>query len=651
MIVDIPIITGFVTTVPVQAINFDLILESAAVSWARIKVFYRQSISTPWILAVAWDAGTPASQVYDSGTDSYLSVPASAIGITSRNITITDLTSDSYQVGIISENTAGGELTVDSLYIMNLSLDTSSLAGTFKISADPKSPLHLVSKQIEVRGMPEDNYDFRVWRTTVDETAVSWQDDIYLRGYAEIINRTLAYPNHTLMGIRAMATDRLYGGRPKVTSIATGEPLSVPSAGLRYDTTTAGDEGVVTTNTIINGVVVIGMRRVLIDAVFPAPDGKYFWLVRMDTSGFAQEDRLLTKFFIRVHTWEVVGSQTRIYIQSSETIPSSTSVMLFHEDVAPTRNTAWAVAKMLITGSHGRITENSIHWESFSAWNSWNMELKNGVPRHLFDAIIDFNTDLWSLAFRTASTARGILAAGGGKFKVVIDRAATPVQLFCEGNGSNFSIDPIPRANRANILTTSFLDETGNYEQKDISIEDVIGDEFPIVKSIPVQVGVVRECQVVDLLQYMLLQNRYVGNMISLEAGIDSIETELGDVFWAQSQAKDFALSGRVVSVIGSTTTIDRVFTPEPGVDYRFAVWGKDNQIHTWQGQLNGADIDQLSTPAGLIADEMYEYPYIISKVTEERMKFRCLGIKRNADTLQASITGIEYRDEIYLND
>lgn len=35
----------------------------------------------------------------------------------------------------------------------------------------------------------------------------------------------------------------------------------------------------------------------------------------------------------------------------------------------------------------------------------------------------------------------------------------------------------------------------------------------------------------------------------------------------------------------------------------------------------------------------MYEYPYIISKITEDRMKFRCLGIKRNAETIQASIS------------
>jgi hypothetical protein len=357
---------------------------------------------------------------------------------------------------------------------------------------------------------------------------------------------------------------------------------------------------------------------------------------------------------MRVHTWEIVGDQTRLYIQTSEAFAAGTPltpVMLFHEDVAPIRNTAWAVAKMLIAGSHGRITESGIHWDSFAAWNAWNMELKDGVPRHLFDATMDFSTDLWSLAFRAAMTARGNLVASGGQYKVIIDRAATPVQLFCDGNGASFSIDPIPRSDRANILTTTFLDETAGYDQKDMARGDVQGHEFPIVKAIPVQVGIVRESQVKAILDFMLLQNRYVGNMITLDAGIDSIECELGDVFWAQSQAKDFALGGRVMIVNGAICTIDQPFTPESGANYCLTVWGKDGSLYTWTGTLTGEGITELPTPAGLVMDDYYECPYIISKVSDEVMKFRALGLKRNADTLQATITGIEYRDELYLDD
>ena len=110
-------------------------------------------------------------------------------------------------------------------------------------------------------------------------------------------------------------------------------------------------------------------------------------------------------------------------------------------------------------------------------------------------------------------------------------------------------------------------------------------------------------------------------------------------------------MSGRVVSVDTSTITIDKTFTPDPEATYCVAVWSKDNQVRTWEGLLSGTDISSVPIPPGLAPDEIYEYPYIISKITEERMKFRCLGIKRNADTLQATITGIEYRDEVYQND
>jgi hypothetical protein len=104
--------------------------------------------------------------------------------------------------------------------------------------------------------------------------------------------------------------------------------------------------------------------------------------------------------------------------------------------------------------------------------------------------------------------------------------------------------------------------------------------------------------------------------------------------------------------VNGATCTIDQPFNPDAGVSYCLTVWGRDGSLYTWIGALTGEAITDLPTPAGLVGDDLYyEYPYIISKVTDEKMKFRVLGVKRNADTLQATISGIEYRDELYLND
>ena len=646
--IDIVPLSSFQTDVAVRAISCRLVIESSTITWARMQVKYKK-VDGDWMSHDIFEVGYPVSTVYHPNTDSYTTVTSPPIGSASRNISITGLETDEYVFAVVLDNSEGGTPDLSNFRIDRVSLDTASVNGVFEISADRKNPMHLVGKEIEVRGLAEAVYDFRIWRTTADETKTTWQDDIFLRGYSEIVNRTLAYPGHALIGVRAMATDRIYGGRPR-------EPLTVPVSGLRYDTTSAADAGAIDTYALVNGVIVTGMRKVLVNAQLPAADGSYFWLVRMDSDGYAQPDRLLTKHCLRVHTWEAAGAQTYVYLQDAEPIPDGTDLMLFNEGADPyvSRHTAWAVAKMLIDGSHGRITAGSIDWEAFSAWDAWNMQTKaaTGQPRHLFDAVVDFNTDLWSLAMRTATTARGNLMKKGSKYSVWIDKAATHRQVFGEGNSKNVSVNPIPRSDRANILTTSFADQAANFEQKDISIEDVQESEYPIVKNMPVQVGVVRESQVTDLLQYMLLQNRYVGSTVSLEAGIDSIEVTIGDVFITASQAKDFSLSGRLVSVDpGVGAELDQPFTPEDGVTYKLTVWGTDGTLYTWTGALTGTGITTVPAPAGLVDAGYYEHPYVLCKLTAERMKYRCIGARRVADTMHATLTGIEYRDEVYQND
>lgn len=657
MLVTITPITGFKTKINVRALRFDLQLTTAC-SWARINFYFRAVGTTEWRLAEVWDAGAGQVFAYDGATDSYYSYwPPEPIGYDSHTFGLANLPDDYYEVALFIENQYGGTIVTNDIRLANLELDAAAEPGVYAIEGDTYNPRHLAAKEVEFSGLAEKNYDVRIWRTTPETTDGTIQDNIYLRGYAEVINNSLAYPNHALIGVRAMATDRLYGGRPRLTSTAVAAPLTVPALADRTETTCVSDSGIVTDYLTVNGLLVTGLRKVRIGAALSAPDGKYFWLVRMDSSGYADTAHLLTKHYLRVHTWTVVGAQTDIYLQDLEEIPAATELMLFHEDADPyiARHTAWAVAKMLIDGSHGRITTASIDWETFAAWDEWNMAIKpaTGQPRHLFDAVVDFTGDLWSLAMKAAATARGNLSRKGNKFTVWMDKAASHVQVFGEGNSNNVSIRPIPRADRANILTTSYLDQALNYDQRDVSREDVQGSEFPIVKTVPLQIGVVRENQVNDLLDFMLLQNRYVGTTIDLEAGIDSIEVTIGGVFMVASQAKDAALSGRIVTINTTTgkVTLDQPFTPEPGETYQLTIWATDGDSYTWTDEVVGEALTELDMPVDLPPAEHYEYPYILAKVTEERLLYRCLGVRREADSMNATINGIEYRSEIYADD
>lgn len=560
----------------------------------------------------------------------------------------TEFTTDNYN-GTRNQNA----FAVDDIVMMEQSYDIT-------IAGNDGAPNEPVTKTVEVNNLPAGNYYFRLWRTTVDQETISWQDDVYLRDYSEVIDVQCAYPNHPLLGIRAMATDRLSGARPKITSVVTGEPLSVPAAAERIDTTVADDEGLVSgTGQMVNNVLVDGLRKLIINAELvdqaTAPDTVY-WLVFMASAGFAQVDRPLTKYYQRIVAWEVLDGTSRCYVHMTESVSDGAVVMVFHESVAPTRNTAWAVAKMLLIGSQGRVTIATHHWPYWEEWNAWNEELvwndakQAYEKRHVFDAVIDFQSDLWSISFRAAATARATLVPSGGSYRPVIDKARNARQVFGDGNSAKSQITMIPKKDRPNIVVTTFLDEDDSYKQKSISEEDVQEGEYPIVKTIPTQIGICRESHVRRLLRYMLKQNRYVMHAASLEAGPDAIECEVGDAFLHASKAKDLAVHGRIKEISGANCILDCAFTPEAG-EYRLSIWGKD-AIYTWQGTLTGENIQAVPCPTGFSMPEgMYEYPYMLTKLTAERTKYTLLGVRRPVDTMHSEMAALEYRDEVYADD
>jgi hypothetical protein len=743
--------TGFNTDIDINAIKFRLISHptvdgSTTFTFSRYRVYYRKSGASAWTLH-----GT-----YEIGACYY---GYSAAG--SWDIVISGLDLDKYDVRIDWASDCctnpSGTHNVNAFAIDNVYLSAQSEDHT--ISGDSSNPLEAVTQVIELLNLEEDTYNFRIWRTTEDKTSVLWSDDIFLNTYSEIIDQELSYPGHALIGVSAMATDRLSGTRPAITSIAIGPPLSIPDEEDRYDTEVAEDEGLVTgTGNLVNTITVDGMRKVIVEDSLPAPGNSsilYYWLVFMDSEGYAQPDRLLTKFYKRIHTWGhsfvITGAndilklsydggsatdvdipdgdytgddlalalqaaidtaftisstvtfdgltrkfnidagaghtftythtgsdagatlgytgdhpaaqtitsnvattpRTRLYLQSTDAIPAGTEIMVFCENYGDTDSLTWALAKIMLEGSHGRITADKIIWDSLAEFDEYNKEIVDGEQRHKFDALIDFSEDLWGLVLRIAQQAEAQIVPYGNKFKIIIDKAVSvPVQIFGEGNTKNVHVYPIPGRERANILVVTYKDENLNYDDKTISEEDVQEGEYPIIKTLSPLVGVTRETEVRRYLRRLLRYNRYVDHEIEFEAGNESIEAETGDVFAFQSQANDFAASGRIQGTnnTGDKVVLDRLITIDSGETYRLRVWGSDGAIYTWQGVLTGETIQEISKPTGLAVDneKPYECNYILSKTSEINTLYRTKWIKRSPDTMFSTIRGIVYREEVY---
>ncbi len=621
-------------TTPADWSHGSWLRECGSIYWSKYRVWYRSLSAIDWTLYGEYEAGanntaSKADAVWD--------------------IEIENLDPAKYQVRIDWVNDVNSDPliythTVTECFTIS-SIQTAEATSDLVIEGDDDSPTGEVSKTVELLDLDENYYIFRLWRTTTDQISIYWQDDIYLNTYSEIIDAVCAYPNHPLIGVEAIASDRLSGSRPTIKSLVIGEPLSVPAAENRYDTTVYADEGAGTNNT----------RTIVVNTTLPACDGLYCWLVRMDSDGYAQTDRLLTKYTLRVSSWEDAGNgKTRLVVNSTEAIPADTEVMIFHENDMPYRNLAWAVTKMMIVGSSGRITESKIRWESFADWDSWNEELvwnaekEEYEKRHLFDGCIDWSSDLWSIVQRAAKAGRGVIVPSNGEYRVVVDRAGVHRQVFSEGSDSDVTITPIPRQNRANIVITSFLNEDANYDEKYVSESDVQGAEKPITATIDTMIGVTRESQARRYLKYLLRQNRYVKDSVDFSVGFDAIESEVGDPIKFQSQLNISAIGGRIRAVNDGSVTLDRSITAA-GETYELVVWCKDGS-HTWQGTLTG-EITEVPTTDQLPLAGPYEYTYILSRVGEESTKYRVTNTKFNAKTFLSKLTALEYRDEVYADD
>jgi hypothetical protein len=226
---------GFDTDSEVQAVRFSLAVPATTKwHWLKVDVAYKTDAAGSYTALGTYEFGDAAN------TDADVSG--------SVEIEIPDLASDIYYVRLsITDNTYYLPLTytpgVNDFRIDNLAVSTSLDYHT--LTADNANPTQLVSLMTTIESLTKGRHDFRFWRTTKDETSVYWQDDIYLQSYAEMLDAALSYPNHALIGLRMLANDRLSGGRPAITALLEGPPLTVPQLAQRVETTVYDDLGAV----------------------------------------------------------------------------------------------------------------------------------------------------------------------------------------------------------------------------------------------------------------------------------------------------------------------------------------------------------------------------------------------------------------------
>ena len=79
----------------------------------------------------------------------------------------------------------------------------------------------------EKTGLTADQYDIKVTRVSADDATSRAQSIFYWATYTELIPEDLSYPGVALLGISALATDQLSGGRPRVDCLVTRGDITV----------------------------------------------------------------------------------------------------------------------------------------------------------------------------------------------------------------------------------------------------------------------------------------------------------------------------------------------------------------------------------------------------------------------------------------
>lgn len=143
--------------------------------------------------------------------------------------------------------------------------------------------------------------------------------------------------------------------------------------------------------------------------------------------------------------------------------------------------------------------------------------------------------------------------------------------------------------------------------------------------------------------------NRYITRAISLNADVDGIACQVGDVINIQHDVPRWGYGGRVVSATATTLLLDRDVDLFTGKTYTIKVRLKDNTVVSRVLAAVGADV---TTREVVIITPFVDVPepfdvYALGETDKEVKPFRVVKMSRASD-MRVRIDAVEYYDEIY---
>ncbi len=323
-------------------------------------------------------------------------------------------------------------------------------------------------------------------------------------------------------------------------------------------------------------------------------------------SGGNPQVRVLGKWH-RVRVIGVTGeSAVGIQGESFWEVPTSGQPFFGVWTYPPGRNPAW-VALTWAMGTWGlRLTSgqiDTVSWRNFADYCDMTI---NSEARACCDLVIDKAKSAWETLQQMCRAGRGVPFMSGNVLKVKYEfvdahgRGSNSVaglartQLFISANVEEFQIEYVGSRRRPTVIEAAFLDETKNYEQNSIPVEDPNAnlnrqdqlDALPYNK-VPVNLyGVTRPSQIRRDILFMHRVNNATKTRITMTVGPEALASELGDVVGVQHdffQPYDVANFAMRTTSSGTTASLvlDHNITLAPAVTYEVVLRQDDQTVAT----------------------------------------------------------------------
>lgn len=508
--------------------------------------------------------------------------------------------------------------------------------------------------------------------------------DCYLEYITEEVGDDFIYPSTALISIRALATDQLSGSSPKISCIVSTDS----SESLVYST--AGDETYHTHGTYATDVQIkVGVTnegQPIYDTLMAYK--RFIAFINPSTSSFEYNKFYLNsgvKYAIKIKNYvgtetfdlytftpKVSGyyskiipdegtlwdSNTDIYYPSPTiggwtpstdemggyTANNGNITILLYGKTTSKNNPSSICRKMLIESG---ITENRI-LSSFIEWEA-HCDLKE----YYFNGVIDTSMTLRKALDLVSAAGRGSVIQFGSKFGVIMDRKEEiPVQSFSFGMGNilkdSFSQSFLPILDRANVIEATYYDADLDYEPTIVEVSnnnyDSVAEENRTSVTL---VGFTNRQQAIKHCRYLLNCNRYLTEMVSIEADKDSLVCKYGDIVRVSHDVPQYGFSGRIKSCTLTTVTIDREVTMVSGKNYYIQLKDNENNIieHYINNSLSTTDTLTFTTT---LTEAYTKYDnYSFGEVGKASKLFRVLRISTASD-MTRKLELLEYNEDVY---